>query len=105
MVSNDLKHKIRTHYFNKNLIEQQHDPNEEKQVLTTITPNLKASLLEEINMKIVKRCNVLESFKAETIKKLSESIKRIILAPEYVLYSRNTTERKLLFIENGKIEE
>ena len=56
-------------------------------------------------MKIVKRCNVLETFKGETIKKLSESIKRIILAPEYMLYSRNTNERKLLFIENGTIEE
>lgn len=45
VLSNDLKHKIRTHYFNKHLIEQKHDPSEEKEVLTTITPNLKTSLL------------------------------------------------------------
>ena len=56
-------------------------------------------------MKIVKNCNVLESFKGEIIKNISESIKRTILAPEYILYSRNTTERKLWFIENGTIEE
>jgi len=32
-ISNDLKHKIRTHYFNKNLVESMHDPKEEKEVL------------------------------------------------------------------------
>lgn len=49
-------------------------------------------------MKIVKTCSVLETFRAETIKNISESIKRTILAPEFVLYSRNSTDRKLWFI-------
>ena len=30
--TNDLKHKIRTHYFNKHIIDQTHDPSEEEQI-------------------------------------------------------------------------
>ena len=56
-------------------------------------------------MKIVKKCNVLERFRGETIKNISESIKRTILAPEYTLYSRNSTDKKLWFIESGNIDE
>ena len=29
-VSNQIKHKIRTQYFNKQIVEQIHNPNEEK---------------------------------------------------------------------------
>jgi len=36
-----------------------HDPKEEKEVLETITPNLKISLLEEVNLKIIKKCSQL----------------------------------------------
>ena len=56
-------------------------------------------------MKIVKKCNVLERFRGETIKNISESIKRTILAAEYILYSRNSTDKKLWFIESGNIDE
>jgi hypothetical protein len=102
-ISNELKHKIRTHYFHKHLIEQKHDVKDEETVIKTITPSLKISLMEETNTKIVRKCSVLEKFTVGTFKKLSESIKRVTLAPEYILYSRKSTDRKLWFIENGTV--
>lgn len=72
-------------------------------MLNTITPNLKNSLLEEVNVKIIKKCTPLDKFRDETIKYLAESINRILLAPEAILYSRNTTDKKIWFIESGTV--
>lgn len=36
---------------------------------------------------------------------ITHKLKRVILAPEDILYSRSTKERKLWFIEKGTVEE
>jgi len=43
-ITNELEHKIRTHYFNKHIIEKMHDPNQEKELLSNLTPVLKTAV-------------------------------------------------------------
>ena len=62
-------------------------------------------MLKEVNLKIIKKCTQFEKFKSETINNIAQYLKRIILAPEYLLYTRNSTDRKIWFIENGTVEE
>lgn len=47
----------------------------------------------------------MHKFKEETLLKLAHLMKKIILAPEHIVYSRNSLDRKLWFLENGEIEE
>lgn len=47
----------------------------------------------------------MEKFKEETLVKLTQMLKKVILAPEHVIYNRNTMDRRLWFIESGSIEE
>ena len=44
-------------------------------------------------------------FNHETLLNLTHKLKKIILAPETILYSRNRKEFKLWFIKNGTVEE
>lgn len=101
--SSEIKHKIRTHYFNRHNIEKIHDPNEEKQLLQNMTPNLQKTLLEENNTNVLKKSSIMQKFTEGTLLRLAHFMKKVILAPEHILYSRKSVDRKLWFIENGKI--
>jgi hypothetical protein len=58
-----LKHKIKTHYFNRHMIEKIHDPNEEHLLFQNLTPNLQKTILEENNTTILKKNTLMKKFK------------------------------------------
>jgi hypothetical protein len=69
--------------------------------MENLTPNLQKVLLEENNITILKKSSVMQVFKEQTLLKLAHLMKKVILAPEHIVYSRNSVDRKLWFIENG----
>jgi hypothetical protein len=85
------------------MIEKIHDPKEEKQLMQNLTPNLQKILQEENNISILKKNSIMQKFKEESLLKLAHLMKKIILAPEHIVYSRQSVDRKLWFIENGII--
>ena len=54
-ISDELKFKIRSHFFNKHIIDKIFDSEEEKSVLDQLTPNLKTTLKQENNITIVRK--------------------------------------------------
>lgn len=68
-----------------------------------MTPNLQKTLLEENNTNVLKKSTLMQKFTEGTLLRLAHIIKKVILAPEHILYSRNSVDHKLWFIENGKI--
>lgn len=104
-VGDELKHKVRTYFFNRHVIEQVYDPNEEKEILSALAPNLETALLEENNIAVLGRSENMQKFRRETLTKLTTLLKKTILAPEHVVFSRLTKDIRLWFIEKGTIEE
>lgn len=74
-------------------------------MLENLTPTLHQAVLMENNIKVLKNSAVMEKFKQETLVKLTQMLKKVVLAPEHIIYNRYTTDRKLWFIESGSIEE
>jgi hypothetical protein len=62
-IGSDLKHKIRTHYFNKHIIEKVHDLHEERTLLEKLTPSLKTALLQENNIAVLTRSPAMQKFR------------------------------------------
>lgn len=51
---------------------------------------LKTSLMEQNNLSVLKKCSHFEKMRAEILTKLSHNLKRVIFAPEHIIYSRET---------------
>jgi hypothetical protein len=51
------------------------------------------------------RYNAIAKFSRETLQNITHVIKNVIFAPEHILYSRNSKDRKFWLINSGLIEE
>lgn len=105
-VPSHTKAQIRSHFSHKQKIDQIYDQQQEQGILAKLTPNLKAGLLEKNYMNILSKCAILDKFCHEdNLRRITQFLKKIAFAPEHVIYSHTTTEKKLWFIEQGAVEE
>ena len=74
-------------------------------MVSSLTPGLLNTLLEESHIKVLKKAQYLEQLSQNALARLSLYLKRVIFAPEHLIYSHKTQEQKLWFLESGVIEE
>ena len=104
-LTQDLKLKVRSHFQNKHKVEKTLDSAEQQTVLENLTPVLKSSLLEENNITVLKKSSQFEHMREQALTRLARVLKRVMFAPEHIIYSRESSEMKLWLLESGEVNE
>ena len=100
-----LKSNIRSHFFNKNKIEEVYDPSSEETIMNKLTANLTNQVTETRNKKILLTSKFIMPFTDETVRKLSLVAKKMVFAPEQIIFSEKSKDMKLWILEDGVVEE
>lgn len=99
-----LKSNIRSHFFNKNKIEEVYDPSSEETIMNKLTANLTNQVTETRNKKILLTSKFIRPFTDETVRKLSLVAKKMVFAPEQIIFSDKSKDMKLWILEDGVVE-
>ncbi len=100
-----LKSNIRSHFFNKNKIEEVYDQSSEETIMNKLTGSLTNQITETRNKKILLASKFIKSFTDETVRKLSLVAKKMVFAPEQIIFSDKSKDMKLWILEDGIVEE
>jgi hypothetical protein len=82
-----------------------YDQSSEETIMNKLTGSLTNQITETRNKKILLASKFIKSFTDETVRKLSLVAKKMVFAPEQIIFSDKSKDMKLWILEDGIVEE
>lgn len=77
----------------------------EDQILSSLTPQLRENVLQSSNTQLIAKTTLTNLLSSDLIKQLSVLMKKVTLASEQTLYSKDEPAGKLWLVEKGNVVE
>lgn len=85
-----LKSNIRSHFFNKYKIDEVYDPSSQETIMNKLTFPLTTQITETRNKRILSMSKFIKPLGEQTIRKLSLVAKKMVFAPEQIIFSQKS---------------